>query len=56
MKLIKRLICLFKGHKWEDNLTFIGGPSPLKKWYFCKDDEYKCQCTRCGKIKKDMPW
>lgn len=54
MKLIKRLICLIKGHKWE------------KRWertyydYYGKGDVLPTtviftRCKRCGKILKDVP-
>ena len=45
MKLIKRLICLFKGHQWatwwREEHDFIIG------------DWKMIQCNRCGKIKKE---
>ena len=43
MNLLKRIICLFKGHEWSDDqkYIFMGGD-------YIGTQEYKF-CQRCGK-------
>lgn len=45
MKKLKRLICLFKGHKWE----IISQDDYWLGMYDCYDTTYKC--SRCGETK-----
>lgn len=47
MKILNRLICLFKGHEWEWE---------FKSYFVSEFGYYEAKkCTRCGKILKDEP-
>ena len=42
-KLTKKLICLFKGHRWVVYETYY-------------NSMVHCKCRRCNKIKNDFIW
>ena len=44
-KLINRLICLFRGHKWKWIEEWYLGQSKIRHFH---------ECDRCGKIKEDV--
>lgn len=47
MKIIKRLICLIKGHKWE--VEFVKDYDWIDYY-----GHYEEKCTRCGKTKEEI--
>lgn len=57
-RLIKRLICLFRGHRWEDCNSYMKWRGTL----YYDGAGYRCQrCGKrsfykpsCGKIKEDV--
>ena len=49
-KLINRLICHLKGHKWE-----LVGVGDLKISHNRIVDVYTYKCTRCGEIQERTP-
>lgn len=45
-RLIKRLICLFRGHKWRRGMDFW---NPIAQ----RAGQFKV-CARCGKTKEEI--
>lgn len=48
MKILKKLVCLRKGHKWEEIFNRTHTLDDLK-WQIIES-----KCTRCGKTKEEV--
>lgn len=57
-RLINRLICLFKGHKWD--IDWTAKYMQIPPWESSREKLYKylhtvCfECARCGKTKESV--